>query len=258
MDARQENKVSMFYKIRTFFTANLSTLAALITILTDKVTAFNDKLDELAGYDMEATENNTGYAIEKDEKRTDMRTKALAVSGGLFSWAQDSGNDILAQKVYTTKSALDLMRDTNVLYFCERLFNFATDNAAAIIPYGVTAAKLAALNTAIGNFKIYLQQPSDQRAESAASGRAVEKAITEIDAMLLVIDGLMATIAEDEPVLFDQYRLDRMIDDNASGPGTPPDVTTSLDPGIYIAVLDIPYLASRNFKAKNDSEINLQ
>ena len=257
MNAVQENKVSMYFKVRTFFGNNLTNLTGDAPSLTAQVARFETMLQALGEFDMEAVENTQGYSIQKQNTRTTLRTSALGVAGSLYAFAKDSNDDPLASKCYTTKSTLDAKRDTDMLYWCERLFAMATDNAAAIVPFGTSAAKLTALDTAVQTFKQIIQNPADQRAESAAAGIEVDKKIVEIDSRLRLIDGIMDGIAEDYPTLYNQYFFDRRIDDNASGVGTP-DVVELIEKGSTEMIYEVPYLSSRTFKLKNKGTASIQ
>ena len=257
MNAVQENKVSMYFKVRTFFNNNLITLASDAAQLTPQVASFESMLQALGEFDMEAVENTQGYATQKQNSRTTLRNSAVAVSGSLYAYAKDKNKEPLAAKAYTTKSTLDAKRDTDMLYWCERLFENATDNAADLVAYGTSAGKLAALGTAVLDFKSIIQNPADQRSESVAAGIEVDRKIVEIDNKLRIIDSIMDGIEEDYPVLYNQYFFDRRIDDNASGVGTP-DVIEVIEKGSIEVIYDVPYLASRKFILKNTGSAPLE
>jgi hypothetical protein len=109
----------------------------------------------------------------------------------------------------------------------------------------------------VQTFKDIIQNPADQRAESAAAGIEVDRKIVEIDSKLRLIDGIMDGIAEDYPLLYSQYGFDRRIDNNASGIGTP-DVVEVIEDGSIEVIYDVPYLASRSFKLKNNGSLPVQ
>jgi len=250
MNANQENHVSMFFKVRTFFANNLATIEDNADALTGLVPTLNSKLSELETYDMQATENNTGYAQQKQTYRSAMRDKAVAAAGGLEAYALAQNDNALAQKAHLTKSMIDGSRDTDALYKCERLYEVANTNHAALVVYGVTAAKLSALHSSIIAFQDYIQNPAIKKSETGAAGLEVDKRINDINHLLLIMDGIMDAIATDFPLLYNQYYLDRAIDDNASGTSTP-DVSTTIAANSTVSVLTLAYLAGRSFKAKN-------
>lgn len=257
MNSVQENKVSMYYTVRTFFADHLAALIVYVANLAIQFGLLSDAIDDLAEHDQEATEPITGYSIQKNVYRENMRNKALGIAGSVRAWAIVEGVDSNVKKATIPKSALDTERDTDVLFMCNQLFKLATANAVVLEGYGVSAAKLAALGTAIDVYENYIQRPTTERTDAAAMGRAVDADIVKIDGILRVIDGMMDAVAEDEPILYDQYKFSRQIIDNASGGTTPPDITLTLEPNSFTNVYTIPYVASRSFKAKNLSDYPL-
>jgi hypothetical protein len=255
MNAIQENKVSMYFKVRLFFTNHLTTLATLVPALTAAVATFNAKLDLLGAYDQTATEANDGYATQKDIYRKDMRDKAMIVANGIKAYALTIADMSLAAKATIVKSTLDMMRDTDVLYWCENLITIANPIATPLIPMGVTAAKLAACVSATAKYKSYIQAPADQRSESEAAGIAVDIKIKETDATLELIDALIETQRQDQAQLYNKYQGDRGIDDNATA-NTKPDVEITIQPG-FTKLYNVPYLAGRRFKVRNESQVPL-
>jgi hypothetical protein len=251
MDAIQENRVSMFFKTRLFFTNHQAVLATAVPAFTNAILGFNTKLDQLGALDQTATEANNGYATQKQINRTDMTDKALAIANGIKALALINGDMVLSAKVATVKSTLDRMRDVDALYWCENLATIATANATAIIPMGITAAKLTSYAAAVAKYKQSLQTPADQRSESLAAGLAVESKIIECNVSLDILDALMETQRIDQTMLYNKYQADRAIDDNATNQ-TAPDVTLTIDPGFKV-IYTVPYNVGRSFRLRNRS-----
>ncbi len=252
MNARQENKVSMFFKVSTFFNTHLPTLAASAPILTTRVASFNADLNSIQTFDIQATEDITGAFIQKNLLRGNMGTKAVAIANALVSQALAVGDNLRAKKVKLFKTEITNVRDTEALYNANRVLEFAQASAALLVPYGVTAIKITELATAITAYKNLIQIPGDESAESQAAGEHVDMAIAKCDAHLLIIDGVMQAVAEQHSLLFLQYRADRAIDDETGGsPSTPPNFIVTLQPNIYTQILSMPYNPTQRFKAKN-------
>jgi hypothetical protein len=255
MDAIQENKVSMFFKVRLYFANHLTFLVALIPALGAAVGTFNTKLDQLGTLDQTATEANDGYATQKDINRKDMRDKAMIVANGVKAYAITIADAALQAKAEIVKTSLDMMRDTDILYWCENMISIANPLATQLVAMGVTATKLTAFVSATAKFKQVIQAPADQRSESEAAGIGVDLKIIEIDASLELIDAFMETQRQDQAQLYNKYQGDRGIDDNATG-STKADVTITIQPG-FTKLYNVPYLAGRRFKVSNLSQVPL-
>jgi hypothetical protein len=250
MNAQQENRVSMYYKVRLFFTTHLGTINTAVPAITATVATFNSRLDQLATLDQTATEANDGYATQKQLNRAELRDKALTVAGAIKALALSNGDMPLAAKTDTNKSTLDRMRDVDFLFWCENLYTIATTNATAIIPMGIAATKLTSYNAAFTKYKASIQAPADQRSESLAAGIAVDNKIVEIDASLAIIDALMETQRIDQNMLYNKYKADRSIDDNAAS-NSPADLIKTAEPG-FTTLYNVPYNDSRTFTIRNN------
>lgn len=263
MNSRLENRISMYYKVREFFSNHLATLSPTVPALTAHVADFNSKLLELDGLIITADETTTGYSIQKQVNRTAMRDLALSIGGALYAHAKLANNEALAGKIYTTKSTLDKKRDTDILYWCERLKTLADANAAALIPLGITAPMLAAYTTSITNYRNVIQDPADRRSEGAAAFIEADKQVELIDANLKITDAMMIAASLSHSQLYNQYLADRRIDDNSSGNNggagnTPPDVVEVIEATTVESILSIPYSPSREFELKNTSNLPIE
>lgn len=262
MNSNLENRISMYYKVREFFSNNLATLSPSAATLATQVTDFNNKLSAMDALMITANEPTGGYTSQKQLNRTTMRDQSLSIGGALYAHAKLSNNEALAGKVYTTKSTLDQKRDTDILYWCERLKTLADANAAALIPLGITAPMLAAYTTSITNYRNVIQDPADRRSEGAAAYLQAEKQVASIDASLRITDAIMMAISPSHSQLHLQYLADRRIDDNSAGNNgggnTPPDVVEVIEANTIESIYTIAYVAERNFSLRNTSALPIE
>ena len=262
MNSNLENRISMYYKVREFFSNNLPTLTPSAATLALQVADFNSKLSAMDALMITANEPTGGYTSQKQVNRTAMRDQSLSIGGALYAHAKLSNNEALAGKVYTTKSTLDQKRDTDILYWYERLKTLADANAAALIPLGITAPMLAAYTTSITNYRNVIQDPADRRSEGAAAYLQAEKQVANIDASLRITDAIMMAISPSHSQLHLQYLADRRIDDNSAGNdgggNTPPDVVEVIEANTVESIFTIAYVAERNFSLRNTSALPIE
>lgn len=251
MNSTQENKVSMYFKVELFFTNHFADLTPAVAKLTLVKSQFAANLVTLAEYQEEANEDNSGYAIQKQDLRNSIRDKVLVISGGAVAYALMTNNKPLAAKFRFTKSTLDGYRDTDFLFKVDKFYKIVNEMLAEFSQYGVLPATASALEAELDIFRASIENPDEQRSENRAYREAFEKLMDGMDAQLELMDNLMATFAISKPILYNQYKFDRLIDDNASGGATPPDIEITIAPGTFEHVLTYPYLAGRSFKAKN-------
>lgn len=259
MNATQENKVSMFYKVRTFFTNHEATLTVEIPYLSTVIPRFYSKIAEIQTNDMIATDDTIGYTEQKQIFRTNMRNNTLKVAGAIKAYGIEQAEAITIRKASITKSQIDNARDTDALYFCNKTLEKAQALGSAILtPYGVNDAVILSLENSVQAFDNFLQAPKDEKFEIVGAGKLVDKCIAECDEILQQVDALMETQVDNFPLLYLQYQGDRSIDDETGGSSpTPPDYVVSLAPNVFTEILTIPYNATQRFKAKNNGQADV-
>ena len=252
MNDRRENKLSRNLKVKTYFNTNLATLSPGAPALSGHVTEYNDKTAQCQVYAAEMDEDITGVGEQKQAHRVTMRDLAVAVSGALHSYYLSIKDLENAKKVYLTKSEVDNARDTAAHYECDRILKKGQEMSVEIEPYGVTAAMLTDLETAVNAFHGYISRTTEERDEKKAAGEMFDVEMKASDAILRIIDGIMLTQKDAFPMLYLQYISARSIDDMTGG-GSPgvPDFEFTVAPGSFHTGVNLPYNADRRFKAKN-------
>jgi len=215
-------------------------------------TQYRDKTAECVEHAQEANEDITGASEQKTYLRINMRDAAVSISGALHAYFLSVNNKKDAKKAYLTKSEVDNARDTDAYVEGKRILEIAQANAAAIIPFGATAAKVTALSDTIDAYYDMLQDPQDERIEKTSALNMFDVAMAQSDATLDIIKGIMLTQKEEFPALHMQFIGATAIDDNLGG-GTPqvPDFEFTVIPNQFFTATMMPYLPTRSFKAVN-------
>lgn len=259
MTSAFENRLSMYYKLREFFSNNLAALIATVPALAAIVTDFNAKLTAMEGLIGTADEITTGYTTQKYINYTAMRELGVSISAAVYAFAIQSNESQMAEKYYTTRSALDKKRDTDVLYWSERLAEYALANAAALVPLGVSPAMLSSYSDSIVAYRDLLQEPADMRSVGAGAFIKADKQKTLIEDKLKIMDALMVVASYNHSQLYYQYQGDRRIDDNSSGNNnTPPDVVQTIAANSTVSIFTISYYPQRSFKIRTTTNIPIE
>ena len=252
MTSKEENKVSMHSKVRTFFSTNQITYADYSGIL-GKVSEFNDLCTRLILMDGIATQKTTGFTKQKNDQKKLLVQKTLRAMGALRALSSVTHDPGLGDIVKASPSTLDRMRDSNLLVFCTMLNEALVTNANALLIYNIDAAFVTAYKATLDLYKEVLELTGDKRGTKIAAGETVDRLFAEIEDMLdNVIDPLMLGTSFDLPDTYPAYRSARSVTDNASHT-TPPDYMFSLEAGEYKVVTTMPYSKSRKIKVSNKS-----
>ncbi|MBL7774030.1 MAG: hypothetical protein JNM95_14290 [Chitinophagaceae bacterium] len=249
----QENRISMYFKVQTFLTQQGTTLTTAIPALAQTTLEFKALLQVIGDTVGQALESNQGYTQQKRQYRDAMRNRMLEGAGALRSYALSNNDLVLARKANYNKSTLDNMRDTELLFMASRLYTLLVENQGELDNFGFTAPQVAVYNDNLATLTSFLQTPAEQRGNTKAANQQLVATLEQTDQLLEIIDGMMETQRFTMPQIYNQYRADRLIDDNASGQSEPI-AEISLMPQETKVIYQVDYAANRKLKIQNNSD----
>lgn len=257
MDANQENKVSMYNKVDTFFFENIGAYSGYVT-LASLVGLYRSMKNSLYAYDAVATGDTTGYRDQKDYHRTEARRYCLAASGAIMALGSATNNLVLRNKGNITETELKRLRDTEEYIAIKSILDLVLENDAALSDYNIDATFIGDFSAKVNAYMASLEITGEQKAVKVAAGQGVDRMIAEIDELLQnSIDPIMKASSITLVDLYNQYKNVRKIDDYSGGGGTPPDVVLTIPPTTIMEALTTAYLPSRSFKIKNNGSDTL-
>lgn len=255
MEDNLENTLGMYQKVlATLFihapeTAAIPAVAVLGTQLDTKVNA-------ILGLASKADTDITGYTVDKQVKRSNLKTKVLKLSGGIVAHTALTDDFKTNEKCDATPSQIDYMRDNDFYTYAKLVINEVTPIMAALTPYGIVAADLTAANTSANIYLTAIQSPQVQINERSSSKKALNILFAETTALLdNKLDKLMGIFITTNPNLYDAYMGARAIDD--TGSVTEPDYNSVCNPNAMSLIADLPYLSGRSFKFENTGTVSL-
>lgn len=186
----------------------------------EKLTTFNDRIAAVAG--LQETPR-TGAAKDKQTRKDGLIEAALKVVKPARAHATEIDDNTLRDEVDYSQTDLSQLRDEQLAPRCRVIH----DRAAALLeemkPYGLTTAKLAALQTAITNYSAATTRPRDARAETSVQTGNLEDLFSGSKKVLLQMDDMIDNFAEDHPDFVAKYKKLREIDEPPSRPREPKD-----------------------------------
>ena len=211
MDLRQTKKLSAHRALSTAledFKAKWTPLGAF----KRAVTAFNDcldSIDELARIQADKSGAGTEKALCLVALATDAHTVASAVA----ALASDTGDAGLAAKVNFSRSEVKRGREAEIITRCENIHAAATANLKALDgDYGVTQAKLTALQQKIDAFRTAQPKPRRSRGSTKAATEQLRVCFTKADEIASEkLDKLVVQFEASEPTFFSEYMSARKI-----------------------------------------------
>ena len=208
--------MSMLYAVRQVMEQHATTWNTVPAIVTAK-SELDANIASLEGALTVQLRDITGHTEAKAVARKAMEDRTIFVAGGVMAFAVATGDEGLAEEMNIFPSELAKIRDSEVAQRCQHVLDAANTNAASVADYGIGAAEIAALQTALDEYKVLVQQP--RNVISARKSAGTEIAMLVRDSMKLLtrrMDMLMRRYMSAAPELHRQYTNARIIIDRGA------------------------------------------
>ena len=180
-------------------------ISAVVTAAQAQVVAINNA-------QIGQINNSKAYTINKENLKNNLVALALLHADAGRSYAASIGNTVLQQELKTTKSALLYLTDGQLAPYCQNIYNFVNPLVGSLASYGVTAATLAALQSAINVFLASVGQPHSIRSGAKAYTISIEGQITALNTLLKEqLDPLLTQYKTSHAIFHTQYLADRTL-----------------------------------------------
>ena len=211
MDKRQENKQSMWETVEDVLDTNQEEVSK-IPAFAESVGNFKTKA-AAARIRLKEAENATkGKARVKEDAGQSLIAALVAVTSALRVYAHKEHKTELEAKVSMSPSDIKGLRDTELKDVAKMVIGLADENAAVLIPHGITAEKLTDLKT---RYDAYCAALSDKAGSGATRNSVRESAdalIAGVNKILSKeIDDYMEQMAEVTPEFYNAYWAARPI-----------------------------------------------
>lgn len=216
MDSRQTLKLNAHRTLSDTLESFKTTWTPLAAFKR-AVTAFDnclESIDELARIQAD----KSGAGAEKALCLVALVTDAHTIGSAVAALAADTDDAALAAKVDFSRSDLARGREAQIITRCENIHAAATENLDALDDeYGVTQAKLTALQAKIDAFRSAQPKPRRTRATSSAATEQLRACFTQADQILKgKLDKLVVQFEADAPQFYAEYTSARRIGEAAS------------------------------------------
>jgi len=227
MNTKQQNKLAMYLVVKGVLDANNSVWQPL-QAFADGYTDFTSHVTQIQTLELTQVTDSTGIAQDKKASKAAMATAAQQISAAVHAYAVKNKNNTLANETAFTVSDLTGDRDADAIKDSQNVHDLANTNIASLANYGITAAKLTALQANIDGYKAIVTKPRD----NIVAGRTVTVGLSdEFDAadetLSEILDGLVLQFQATNAKFVSDYNNARTIVDTSAShasptPPTPP------------------------------------
>lgn len=208
-----ENRFTMYRAVESLLDANTAKTAGM-TIFATKLDEFKVAIEAILEKDENRNNATKGMTADKKAKRDDMIEDAAVLAAKLRALGNDTSDPRLVEIGDLKRSDLERQRDTQLLSTVQGLINAADANAAALVPYGVTAAMIAGVGTKRNTYNASLGGKEVSFEVKGAAYTALLGLFETADNILKKsIDDLMEGFNKTDNEFYNQYKLAREIRD---------------------------------------------
>lgn len=222
---RQENKLTMFEAVISLLDANTAK-TAVIAAFAATYNVFKNFVTQIKAKDVEKGGATTGKTSTKNADRAALVSAVMTVGGAVSALGAATNNNQLKEGGKTTRSELRDMRDTLLVTKAQGIYGLANANAAALVPYGITAAVITDLDTKITSYNNSLGARESSVAQQVGATTQIKTLFKKADKQLSEqVDLLMESFADSDPQFYTEYKQARVIYDLSGGGSNPPPPT---------------------------------
>jgi hypothetical protein len=216
MTHKEESKYSMKLALRDFLN-KIATIAATLPGYGVLYALYLANLTQIQLIREQQEIDKSGIKDNKDLLRIDLVTKAYDVGKKTEVYAKMNNNAILAKEVHYSETELNKAADSKLKDKALLIYDRANSNLAALATYGITAAVLTTLKTAIDLFNAAIPTTRTGKTETKAATDQLKKLFKSDDDILAKFDLLVEVVRLSQPAFYSAYKDNRKVIDTANG-----------------------------------------
>lgn len=233
MNTKQENKLAMYLAVKAALDSNNATWQSL-QAFADGYTDFTSHITRIQTLELSQVTDSSGIAVDKKASKTAMATAAQKISAAVHAYAVKTKNNTLATETNFSVSDLTGERDADAIKDCQNIHDVANTNLVSLAAYGVTAAKMTALQANIDGFKAIVSKPRDNIVAGATVTQQLSDEFDAADETLSeILDGLVVQFNDANPKFVSDYNNARIIVDRSASHVSPNPPTPAGDANGY-------------------------
>ena len=161
---------------------------------------------------IQAAQGNPGATTAKEQARLGLCAIGMEVIGAMKAYCAVAQDPELLGQVSFTASTICAGKVSEVVGRCKNVWQAATDNAAALVKYGITPAKLTKLNNAIKAFDRMKTAPRQQTAIKSAARKLIPVLVNSgVGILRDQLDQLMPQFKASNPGFCNAYSAARVV-----------------------------------------------
>jgi hypothetical protein len=180
----------------------------------EEVTSFGNNFENLEQLIPGKTENGTGITTDKTTVKREVATSLALVCRKTRAYALRFDLPELAAQTNTFNDKIFRMKDADILGYATSMVNLLTPllTEANYIPYGITAASLAAITEQANSFNGLIGVAQQSDSGNTIANTAIDEAIDELRTNITHFDLLVDEFETENPGFVQGYHINSAVD----------------------------------------------
>ena len=221
---KQQNRLSMFEAVHSYLKENESAFAGT-SELVDAMNTLRAKIDGIIEVEDLRSNVSKGRTSLKNETRNAAITSGNALAGAMYALGKKTKNVTLVDKANVTISALDSMRDIELVLFLNSTKELAMSYLQELSGFGITAEKFEEFKQKFNLYFEALSARESSRATRMSALRTLAANFTETEELLKSINKLVESYRTSNKQFFNGYIAARSVRDVGSRKKKQPDTS---------------------------------
>ncbi len=211
MNTKQEAKYNMYKATQSHCNAN-PTIVATQPEFANSVIDLGAVIAEIEKDETVVSKKTKGVAKDKSVLKIELASVAFRISSAIFAFAEKTKNNTLQKSVDYAESDLQRIKDGLMAATIQNIYDAANTNLAALAGYGVKAADLTELQTAMSKYSGAVPEPRKAVSKKAAKTINLTEQFKKGDAILKKqMDKLAVPFKKSNKTFYDEYQSVRKI-----------------------------------------------
>jgi hypothetical protein len=216
MNSRQEAKLNMYRAVEMHCDENQS----IISIIPAFQNAFDNFKTKIAAVINTTQQQNVvikGKSIDKKSVKENLSELAADIAGIIYAYAATISNNTLKQEMKVSQTALLREKDDILAPRTQNIHDAGIANLEVLKDFGITAAKLAALQTAINAYAAETPKPRTALVNRKTITKNLAALFKDADTILTdQMDKLAVAFKTENPDFLSTYENARLVVEPAS------------------------------------------
>jgi hypothetical protein len=216
MTGYQESYEKMTLSSDNFLLAN-ATITATLPLFSTYFTVIQSTVAQIQAVQVQQETDKSGNTVVKNQYRVALIAQTIDVGRRVVAYAINVNNNILLAQVDYTESDLKKSSDVNLVSIAQVIHDSANANVAALATYGVTAAILTTMQTAITNFSGAIPKGRVGTTDGEQSTQQLATLFNTLKTNWAKIDKLVAMVQTAQPNFYQEYLNVRKVISTGNG-----------------------------------------